>query len=221
MGWIDYLIATGLTLSLTIGATLGGLVLAILVCWLGKVAPKSLFLTLGLSSLIRGTPLLLQLFFIYYALTPLLPALPVLHWLQAPFVVALLTLALNCGAYAFHALWGAIQTIPETQSQAASCLGLTRTQIFVHITLPQALWYFWPIFRNEAIFMLKGTALVGSITLMDITGIGKVWLNQSYQPLLTFALIFSSYWLLATLLQWLMKQIDNHWLDKKQINLAS
>src|SRR5690606_35643537 len=132
------------------------------------------------SGFVRGTPLLLQLFFLYFGLSPLLPKYALCQWLTTPFMIALLTLSLNSAAYTYHALWGTFTQLPHHQIKAGEVLGFSPSNLFWKILLPQGLWQFWPLYRFEAIFILKSTALVSSITLLDITGLAKLWLSQAY-----------------------------------------
>ena len=135
----------------------------------GKVSQrKSLSVTLGLyTSVVRGTPLLLQLFFVYYGL-PLL--VPVLRFDR--FTAAVVTFIINYAAYFVEIFRGGIQSIERGQYEAAKVLGMNYRQTMVRIVLPQTLKRVLPPVSNEAITLVKDTALV------VVLGIGEILRNS-------------------------------------------
>ncbi|MEX2445501.1 MAG: amino acid ABC transporter permease [Alkalispirochaeta sp.] len=135
----------------------------------GKVSRrKSLSVTLGLyTSVVRGTPLLLQLFFVYYGL-PLL--IPVLRFDR--FTAAVVTFIINYAAYFVEIFRGGIQSIERGQYEAAKVLGMNYRQTMVRIVLPQTLKRVLPPVSNEAITLVKDTALV------VVLGIGEILRNS-------------------------------------------
>lgn len=115
----------------------------------------------GFTALIRGTPLLLQLFFVMYGL-------PMIGIVFGRMEVAIITFAINYSAYYIEIFRSAISTIDETQFDAAKVLGLTNFQTMKSIILPQAIKRSLPIIANETITLLKDTALVSSIAVADM-----------------------------------------------------
>lgn len=115
----------------------------------------------GFTAVIRGTPLLLQLFFVMYGL-------PMIGIVFDRIEVAVITFAVNYSAYYIEIFRGAISTIDETQFDAAKVLGLSNYQTMRSIILPQAIKRSLPILANETITLLKDTALVSSIAVADM-----------------------------------------------------
>tara|TARA_B100000614_G_scaffold245338_1_gene250345 strand:+ start:1796 stop:2443 length:648 start_codon:yes stop_codon:yes gene_type:complete len=135
----------------------------------GKVSGRRvLTLPLGLyTSVVRGTPLLLQLFFVYYGLPLMIPALRFER-----FTAAALTFIINYAAYFVEIFRGGIQSIDRGQYEAARVLGMTYRQTMVRIVLPQTLKRVLPPVANEAITLVKDTALV------VVLGIGEILRNS-------------------------------------------
>jgi polar amino acid transport system substrate-binding protein len=111
--------------------------------------------------LFRGTPVLLQLFVLYYGLAP--------YYSLAPVTAAVLGLGLNYGAYEAEVYRGALLAIPRGQTEAAKALGMAPTQILRHILLPQALRLALPPMTNDFVSLLKDSSLVSVITVIELT----------------------------------------------------
>lgn len=125
----------------------------------------------------RGTPLLAQLFLIYYGSGQFKEALDsVGFWVlfRDPWFCALLTLTLNTGAYTSEILRGAIQSIPRGEIEAAVALGIRPVQRLRLLILPRAIGLAWPAYTNEVVYQIQATSLVSIITIMDITGVARV-----------------------------------------------
>ena len=134
---------------------------------------------------IRGTPELLQIFFIYYGLGQFSLMQHSILWpiLKSAIACGIITLSNNSMAYVSNLLIGAIDKIPKTQLQAAAMLGLTRGNIFLSIQLPYALKAITPYYKNEIIMLLKSTSLVSTITVLDLTGSMNQIVSLNYQNL--------------------------------------
>ncbi len=138
----------------------------------------------GFIFFFRGTPLLVQLFFIYYGLaqvdlvrhTFLWPVFRDAYW------CALIAFALNTGGYSAEILRGAIQAVPKGEVEAARAIGMSLVTAYRRIILPRAFRLAIPAYGNEIIFMLKGTALASTITLYELTGIARLVNARTYQP---------------------------------------
>jgi polar amino acid transport system substrate-binding protein len=122
---------------------------------------------------IRGSPLLIQLFFIFYGLPALGIRLP-------PFAAAVLGLALNYGAYEAEVYRAGIQSIPHAQMEAALALGMTRWQALRHVIVPQALRVVLPPTTNDFIALLKDSSLVSVITMVELTRVYGQLAGMSY-----------------------------------------
>lgn len=143
----------------------------------------------GFVAVFRGTPLLVQIFLIYYGLGQFRPTLQELGlWglFREPYWCAILALTLNTAAYGSEILRGAMQSVPSGQVEAAQAFGMTRLMTLRRIVLPIALRQALPSYGNEIILMVKGTSLASIVTLMEITGIAQGIISQTYRAMEVF-----------------------------------
>ena len=167
IGWMPALIpATGTTLSRAVTSVLAAPVLAVFLA-LGKLAADTVLRSVcgAYIFFFRGTPLLMQLFFIYYTLPQLVPALNI----QSRFFAAWLAFSLNVAAYLAEIIRAAIQSIDKGQMEASKALGLTNSQAMRLVIIPQAYRRMIPPICNEFVMVLKDTSLVSIIALTDLT----------------------------------------------------
>ena len=140
------------TIELTIVSLAIGFILAITMTYVQfKQIAILKNLVNALVYLIRGTPVLVQLFLVYYGLPEIPGIQDTLLWplFKSPWFCAILTLSLNTGAYSYHLFYGALKNLPHHQTQSAKLLGMSKTQVFKHILLPQTLKNTWPAYQNE------------------------------------------------------------------------
>ena len=167
VGWMPALLsASGTTLSVTVLSVSFALIIAVFLA-LGKISRNS-FISKICGAYIfffRGTPLLMQIFFIYYALPLLHPALTI----QNRFFAAVLAFTLNIAAYCAEIIRAAIQSIDKGQLEASKALGLSYSQAMRLVIIPQAYRRMVPPICNEFIMVLKDTSLVFVIGIMDLT----------------------------------------------------
>ncbi|KXG84870.1 ABC transporter permease [Agrobacterium bohemicum] len=179
-----------LTLELAGSSVLLGFVLA-LVLALAQQGQKP-FIVWPIRTFVaifRGTPLLVQIFLIYYGLGQFRPTLQMLGlWslFREPYWCAILALTLNTAAYGSEILRGAIRNVPRGLSEAASSLGLSRVLTLRLVVLPLALRQALPAYSNEIILMVKGTSLASIITLTEVTGIAQELIAQTYRAMEVF-----------------------------------
>lgn len=124
----------------------------------------------------RGTPLLAQIFLIYYGSGQFrheLSAIGLWTFFRDPWFCALLSLTLNTAAYTSEILRGAIQSIPKGEIEAARALGLKPFLLLRLVILPRAIRIGWPAYTNEVVYQIQATSLVSIITIMDITGVAR------------------------------------------------
>lgn len=158
--------ATETTISLSILSVLTALVLSVFLA-LGKISKRKI-INKPCGAYIfffRGTPLLMQLFFIYYTVPLLFPALNI----KSRFVAAWIAFSLNIAAYLAEIIRAAIQSINKGQLEASKALGMTYTQTMRLIVIPQAYRRMIPPICNEFVMVLKDTSLVSIISLTDLT----------------------------------------------------
>ncbi|PYB71712.1 MULTISPECIES: ABC transporter permease [Rhizobium] len=137
----------------------------------------------------RGTPLLVQIFLIYYGLGQFRPSLQAIGlWglFREPYWCAILALTLNTGAYGSEILRGAIKNVPRGLGEAAQALGMSRLLTLRLVVLPIAFRQAIPAYGNEIILMVKGTSLASIITLLEVTGIARNLISESYRAIEVF-----------------------------------
>lgn len=136
----------------------------------------------------RGTPLLLQLFLVYYGLAQFDAVRESVFWpyLRDPYWCALLAMTMHTAAYIAEIIRGAIQAVPPGEVEAARALGMSRGQTMWHITLPRAARIGLPAYSNEVILMLKASSLASTITLLELTGMARTIIARTYLPVEIF-----------------------------------
>ena len=142
----------------------------------------------GYSYLFRGTPLLVQIFIIYYGLGNIEYLRTTFLWviLKEPYWCAIIAFSLNTGAYTSEILRSAFQTIKPGIMEAGKSLGIPSKVIFYKIQIPIAIRQSLPAYGNEIILMLKGTSLASTVTLMDLTGVAKYIISTTFKPIEVF-----------------------------------
>jgi len=173
-----------LTIELTIYALAIGLVVAVPVA-MARVS-RNVLLRLPVLAYIfffRGTPLLVQIFLIYYGSGQFraeLTEVGLWHLFREAYFCALLTLVLNTGAYTAEIFRGAIQAVPHGEVEAARACGMSGGLLYRRIVLPKALRLALPAYSNEVVFLFQSTSLVSIITLMDLTGVARVIVARTF-----------------------------------------
>jgi len=142
----------------------------------------------GYSYVFRGTPLLVQIFIIYFGLGQIESLRSSFLWviLKEPYWCAIIAFALNTGAYTSEILRSAFQTIKPGIIEAGKSLGISNKIIFYKVQIPIAIRQSLPAYGNEIILMLKGTSLASTVTLMDLTGVAKYIISTTFKPIEVF-----------------------------------
>ena len=140
------------------------------------------------SYIFRGTPLLVQIFIIYFGLGQLEFLRTSFLWiiLKEPYWCAIIAFSLNTGAYTSEILRSAFETINKGLLEAGYSLGISKKIIFYKIQIPIAIRQSLPAYGNEIILMLKGTSLASTVTLMDLTGVAKYIISTTFKPIEVF-----------------------------------
>jgi polar amino acid transport system permease protein len=165
--WMPQLLrGARITVALTVSAVSAGLVLSLFLA-LGRISKNAVLNKLSSAYIFffRGTPLLMQLYFVYYALPQIIPALAI----NSRFLAAFIAFSLNCAAYCAEIIRAAIQSVDKGQFEASRALGLSYAQTLRHVIIPQSIRRLIPPVGNEFIMMLKDASLVSMIALVDIT----------------------------------------------------
>jgi len=157
----------------------------------------------------RSTPMLVQLFVVFYGLPKL--GLP---WLQpSPWASAIAVFSLNTGAYASESLRAAISSVPDTQREAAAALGMTDQQIFGRIILPQAARISIPTLANSFIGLVKDTSLASVVTIVEMFYLSQQLAAVNFDPLNMYLLVAAMYALFVSILS-IPQRYLQRWADR-------
>ncbi|MDC1095695.1 ABC transporter permease subunit [Pelagibacteraceae bacterium] len=192
----DLLRATFLTLKLTFLSLFIGILIGFLFSILRLSTNLILYnISYYYSFIFRGTPLLVQIFIIYFGLAQLEFIRESFIWiiLKKPFWCAIIAFSLNTGAYTSEIFRAGFEKIDIKLLDAAKSLGLSKLVTFYKIKLPIALKQSIPAYGNEMILMLKGTSLASTITLIDLTGASKYIISTNFNPVEVFIFTGSIY----------------------------
>ena len=164
----------------------------------------------GYSYLFRGTPLLVQIFIIYFGFGQIEFIRSSILWviLKEPYWCAIIAFALNTGAYTSEILRSAFQTIKKGYIEAGKSLGISSKIIFYKIQIPIAIRQSLPAYGNEIILMLKGTSLASTVTLMDLTGVAKYIISTTFKPIEVFIVAGSIYLLMTFIIHNFIKFLE-------------
>jgi len=214
MNWIDYLgpmmDGAWITVKLTFYSTILGAIFSFLF-GLGKLSRHWYFKipSVAYIEVFRGTSLLVQMFWLFYAL-PLLGDLMGINTRIPPIVAGVLALSANIGAYGAEVVRGAIQAVSKKQYEAAIALNFTPKQTLWRIALPQAIPEMMPPFGNLAIQNLKDTALVSLITISDLAFVSERLRNLTQESAVVYTLALFMYFGMALVLAGMIKMLSQY-----------
>lgn len=149
----------------------------------------------------RGTPLLVQLFIVFFGL-------PSVGILLSPWAAGIAALSLNTGAYVGEAIRGAQLSVPQGQWEAARSLRLSHWQTLRHVIYPQLWRVALPTLMNQFIDLVKGTSLVSVITLADLTQVAQQITARTYEPLIMYLQVALIYLMISTALTWIQERLE-------------
>ena len=195
-----------LSVSLIVGLFIG-LGFAILRMNNNKLINKFAY---GYSYIFRGTPLLVQIFIIYFGLGQIEYLRTTFLWvvLKEPYWCAIIAFSLNTGAYTSEILRSAFQTIKPGYLEAGKSLGIPSKIIFTKIQIPIAIKQSLPAYGNEIILMLKGTSLASTVTLMDLTGVAKYIISTTFKPVEVFIVAGGIYLFMTFIIHNVIKYLE-------------
>lgn len=195
---------TRVTVLLTAVAALAGVLLGVLAA-LGKTSrwPPLRWVAGGYIWVIRGTPLLVQVLFVYFALPVLVPALQL-----SDFASACVALSLNVGAYNAEAIRAGLLAVPKGQVEAARSLGLSSWFTFIDVTFPQAFKISLPPLVNNIVALLKDSSLAYAIGVVELTNVGNRIQAATFQPLPVLLTSATIYLLLTTVLTQISNAVE-------------
>ncbi len=216
--------ATGLLLEglqLTIGISLLSLLIGFFIglgaCLMGMSKNKILK---GISAtyvwVIRGTPMIVQAFVVYFGFPQLIQALIDPSFTLTPFTAGVITLSLNAGAYLSEIFRGGIQAVDIGQVEAARSLGLSAGKTMVKVVLPQALKISIPSLVNQFIITVKDTSILSVIGLAELVNKAKIYVGATYQFFATYIFVAVYYLVIISVLMILSKFVEKKFsYDKK------
>lgn len=212
--WEMFLTGIGYTLlivavSLIVGGALS-LPLAVARAYRTPIVNQIIF---GYVYVFRGTPLLVQLYLVYYGLGQFEAVRDSFLWpvLKDPLWCTLLTFVLNTAAYTTEIFRGAIEAIPYGEVEAAKACGMSNWQRTTRIVLPNALRRALPAYSNEIIFMLHGSVVASTVTIVDILGAGRILNSKYYLAYEGFLAAAVLYMLLVLIITRGFKVWEKHW----------
>ncbi|WP_214854265.1 MULTISPECIES: amino acid ABC transporter permease [unclassified Exiguobacterium] len=191
------------TLYIFIIAVIIGFLIGLVVA-LMRLSPLKILNAIAIIyiDVIRGTPFIVQLFFIYFGLNSL-------EWLSMDRMYAgILTVAINAGAYFAEIIRAGIQSIDKGQTEAARSLGMTGRQTMVQIILPQAFRRMLPTITNQSIISLKDTSLLSIIGIADLTQQGQVQQSTTFEPFIVWSVVGLMYFVIIYLLSFVAKFLE-------------
>ena len=159
---------------------------------------------------IRGVPSLLQVFLVYYGLGQLEAVRDSFLWpvLRDPFFCVIIALGLNSAAYTAEIISGALRLVPKGLVEAAHSVGLSWFQTQFLVTLPLAFRAALPAYENEIILTIKATSLASTITLLDLTGVARLEVANTYAPYEVFLTAGAIYFCITTSISWALRALE-------------
>lgn len=185
-----------------------GLVIGFLSCLMGlsRVAPLR-WISKGYVWLIRGTPMIVQAYFVFFAI-PALVSMFASGFKFSSFSAGVITLSLNAGAYLSEIFRSGIQAVPVGQTEAARSLGLTPTKTMLRVVLPQAFKITVPSIVNQFIISVKDTSILSVISLPELVNITKQYTGASYKLFEPYSFVALFYLVIISVLMVLSKYIE-------------
>jgi polar amino acid transport system permease protein len=197
----DFVHAAWLTLQVTLLAFALALVLGLVTALASASRSRILQAVASVYiEAIRNTPVLLQIFIVFFGL-------PSLGLTLDAYAAGVIALGVNVGAYLAEVFRAGIQSVPKGQLEAASILGMERSQIFMEVVLPQAARAVYPAIVNNLIQLLLGTSLLSAIALPELSGTATVINSRTLLYVQTFTITLVAYLVLSNVLSWIAGQI--------------
>jgi His/Glu/Gln/Arg/opine family amino acid ABC transporter permease subunit len=203
--------------GLAIPLLLHGLLTTLRICLLAIVLGSALGFGLGLAAFstlapvrwavrayvdfVRGTPLLIQIFLVYFAL-------PALGINLSEFWAGVTALALNASGFIAEIVRAGINSVERGQAEAARSIGMTGRQVLIHILLPQALRPIVPPLTNELVNLIKGSALLSVISVYELTRAGQAIISTHFVPFEIYFLIALYYYLVISAVAFLSRYLE-------------
>ncbi len=196
------------TVGISLLAILIGLVVGLLTCFMGR-SRNPLFKAISAVYVwcIRGTPMIVQAFMIFFAIPQLIRYM-IPSFTITPFIAGLITLALNAGAYMSEIFRGGIDAVNIGQVEAARSLGLSKSKTMLKIVLPQAFKISIPSLVNQFIITVKDSSILSVIGLSDLVNRAEVYVGKTYDFFPTYITVAAFYLIVISVLMIISKFIE-------------
>lgn len=197
-----------LTITISVLAIIIGIAIGLATCLMGTSRNVVLRAIVGVYVwVIRGTPMLVQAFIIYFGFPQLIQTVSPGFRISV-FSASIIALSLNAGAYMSEIFRGALLAVPRGQVEAARSLGLSQSRTTVKIVLPQAFRIAMPSLVNQFIISIKDTSILSMIGLAELVNKAKVYVGSSYQFFATYLLVAVCYLIILSVLMVLSKYVE-------------
>ncbi|EKF19155.1 ABC transporter permease [Nitratireductor pacificus] len=203
--------AIWVTLALAAATLPLGFVLAALATWARASRHRvARMIAVAYVTAFRSTPLLVQIFVLYYGLSQFawLRESPAWIVLKDPFACAVVAMSLCTGAYTAEVMRGGLAAVPKGAVEAARALGLSPLKVLFLVTVPIAVRRALPAYSNEIVVTLKATSLASTITVMELTGVAKDLMSQTFAVIEVFCMVAAIYLAINTILIMLLRALE-------------
>lgn len=199
----------GMTVELTVISLMIAFVLGMLscVCSISKLKPLNWLSTFYLW-IIRGTPIMVQAFFIYFGIPQLIQSFGAENFRLTAFTAGIITLSLNAGAYMSEIFRGGIMAVDKGQMEAARSLGMPKSRAMMKVVLPQAFRICVPSLVNQFIISLKDTSIISVIGLAEIVYEARIYIGNTMESFKTWTIVALFYLVIVTVLTWVSKTVE-------------
>ena len=201
--WAEFVRGAAMTLVLSGVSLVLALILAIMLVLCRTSGAKTLrFIALSIVEVVRNTPFLVQVFFVFFGL-------PSLGLRLSPATAAVLALSFNCGAYLAEVLRGGIESIPKGQLEAAHALGLSRLRTFTDVVFRPAMRSIYPSLRSQVTLTVLTSSIVASISANELTYTASVLDAETFRSMEVYLTVAVIYLLVTQVFSWAMTRIGN------------
>lgn len=202
------LMGLGVTIKTTLVSLFFAIILGLIACFMNLSNSRILK---GIAKIyiwiIRGTPMIVQIFFIYFGLSQFIQSLGI-SFRFTPFTGGVVALSLNAGAYLSEIFRGGIQAVDPGQTEAALSLGLSKFKTMTKVVLPQAFRICLPSVINQFIISLKDTSLISTISLAEIVYQAKIYIGRTMESFSTWTLVGAYYLVLISFVTMLLNRLE-------------
>lgn len=200
----DLLAGAWTTLTLSLASTFFGFLVGVLCAIANTKGTRSMARCAGVYiEVIRNTPLLVQVFIVYFGLSSL-------GWPVGAFTAATVALVVNVGAYTSEIVRAGIESIPKGQLEAAECIGLSRWQTLLHVVLPPAIERVYPALTSQYVLLMLASSICSQISAEELTAVANRIQSDTYRSVETYLIVALAYLLMSLLMRglfWLLARL--------------